>query len=128
MNWLHDYADNGERAYFRPVGNTTAGELSDMTTAALERAHRHGCMEALIDVTRVYGFESPGPAYRRWIVRRWAQTVLCEIAIVVLCRDDQLLEGNPGLVAAMAEGLLAHVCTTEDEAIAWLDAFTAVRH
>ena len=128
MHWLNDYVDDGERAYFRPFGHSTPGEVADMTTAALLRAYDHECTEALIDVGRLYGFESPGVAYRRWIVRRWARTVYRDIAIAVLCREDQLMEGRPGLVAAMEEGLEAHVCTSEQEALAWLDALNAVHH
>ena len=39
-----------------------------------------------------------------------------------------MLPGRPGLIAALEEGLRAHVCTDEEEALAWLDGFSAVHH
>jgi hypothetical protein len=128
MSWLHDYVEEGDRAFFRPFGQATPGELADMTTHSLERAYAHGCTQALVNLERVYGFESPGPAYRRWIARRWARAVYASIDLVVVIREEHLLPERPGLVAAMEEGLRAHVCASEDEALAWLDAFAAVHH
>jgi hypothetical protein len=128
MHWLNDYYQDGDRAIFRPFGHASPAELADLTTMALERAYTHGCREALINIIRMYGFETPGPAYRRWLVRRWARTVLSEIDIAVVCRKEHISMQNEGLITAMQEGLRAHVCTSEDEALAWLDAFSAVHH
>ena len=59
---------------------------------------------------------------------RQSRTVLSTLDIVVVCRPEHISPDHAGLVAAMEEGLSAHVCTDEDEAIAWLDAFSAVHH
>ena len=128
MPWLNDYWDDGERAFFRPFGHATPGELADMTTAALDRAFAHGCEQALLNVRRVYGFDSPGAPYRRWLVRRWARTVFSTLDIVVVCRPEHISTEHTGLVTAMEEGLSAHICTDEDEAIAWLDTSVAMYH
>lgn len=128
MRFLNDYWDDGERAFFRPFGHATPGELADMSTAALLRAFGHGCEQALLNLVRMYGFESPGPAYRRWLVRRWARTVFSSLDIVVVCRPEHLSPDHAGLVAAMEEGLSAHVCTDEAEAMAWLETSSAMYH
>ena len=128
MYWLNDFHDDGVRAIFRPFGHVTPGELADMTTLALDRAYRHGCRQILLDVTRMYGFESPGAAYRRWLVRRWSHAVLNQIEIAVVCRYEHISPERVGLITAMEEGLSAHVSAYEDEAVAWLDAARAVHH
>jgi hypothetical protein len=117
-----------ERAYFHPAGDMSAGELADLLTHALEDFHDHGYLEAVLDITLVTGFENPGSAYRRWLVRRWARVVMRQMAIAVVTLPKHIHPEKAGLVTAAEEGLRAHICTEVDEANAWLDAFHARHH
>jgi len=54
--------------------------------------------------------------------------VLSSLDIVVVCRPEHISPDHAGLVTAMEEGLSAHVCTDEDEAMAWLDTSIAMYH
>lgn len=75
----------------------------------------------LVDITEVTGFKSPGPAYRRWVARRWAATVKGTIRVVIAARAEHICPAKTGLLVAAEEGLDAHICQSEREAIAWLD-------
>jgi len=117
-----------DRAFYRPEGTASAGELADLITAALEYFYDHGYLELVVNITRMEGFASPGPAYRRWLVRRWARAVMRGATIVVVARAERISPERAGLVTAAEEGLRAHICTDEEEAVAWLEAVHAVRH
>jgi hypothetical protein len=117
-----------DRAFYRPEGTASAGELADMITTALEYFYDRGYLEIVVNITRMEGFESPGAAYRRWLVRRWARAVMRDATIVVVARQEHLSAERAGLITAAEEGLRAHICTDEDEAVAWLEAVHAVRH
>jgi len=117
-----------DRAFYRPEGQASAGELADMITTALGYFHEHGYLEVVVNITRMEGFESPGAAFRRWLVRRWARAVNREVAIVVVARAEHISPERTGVIVAAEEGLRAHVCTGEEEAVAWLEAVHAVRH
>jgi len=117
-----------DRAFYRPEGKASAGELADMITAALEYFYDHSYLEVVVNIQRMEGFDSPGSAYRRWLVRRWARAVMREVTIVVVARREHIAPERTGLIAAAEEGLRAHICEEEDEAIAWLESVHAVHH
>ena len=117
-----------DRAFYRPDGKASAGELADMITTALEYFHEHNYLEVVVNIRGMEGFESPGSAYRRWLVRRWARAVMREVAIVVVARHEHIAPQRTGLIVAAEEGLRAHICEDEDEAVAWLEAVHAVHH
>ncbi len=109
------------RAYYRPSGAASAGELADMITAALQSACAAAMSDALVNVAEVFGFESPGPAFRRWAVRRWAATVRGQLRVAVVARREHICPEKTGLLVAAEEGLQATIFETEPDAIAWLD-------
>ncbi len=112
----------GSRGFFRPRGSVSAGELADQITAALAEAHRLAVRDVMVDIAAMTGFESPGPAYRRWVARRWAETLGSKIRVAVVARHEHICPEKTGLLVAAEEGLQAHICEAEADAIAWLDA------
>lgn len=110
------------RGFFRPNGSVSAGELADQITGALKEAHDRGVQDVLVNIAAMTGFESPGPAYRRWVAQRWAETVGPKIRIAMVARSEHICPRKTGLLVAAEEGIQAHICEAEAEAIAWLDA------
>lgn len=100
----------------------SAGELVDNITYALLRCRDLGIRQALVNITAACGFESPGPAFRRWAVRRWARISSSEISIAVVARPELVCPDKTGLLVAAEEGLHAHICTGEPEALEWFAA------
>src|ERR1044072_1693899 len=88
METLPGYHVAGERTVYRPSGNVSDGELADLLTESLALTLEHNATETLIDVTPTDGFDSPGPAYRRWLVRRWAEMVRDKIRVALIVRED----------------------------------------
>ena len=64
-----------ERGFYRPSGFVSAGQLGDMINLALKLACEDELDEIVVNITDMTGFASPGPAYRRWVAGRWADTV-----------------------------------------------------
>jgi hypothetical protein len=98
-----------------------------MVTAALRHARSRGVRDMVIDITQMSGFETPGPAYRRWVVRRWARASDAAVRVAVIVRPEHICPQKTGLLVAAEQGLQAHICDSEAEAIDWLDAQGTVR-
>src|SRR4051812_3837057 len=91
----------GARGFYRPAGRVSAGELSDLITNALRWAlDRRTTREVLINITAMVGFESPGPASRRWVARRWAETAAGKLAVALVARREHICPAKTGLIVA----------------------------
>jgi hypothetical protein len=89
---------------------------------ALRLARTLGLTDVLVNITEMVGFESPGPAYRPWVATRWAATAGGVLRVAVVARHEHICPRKTGLLAAADQGLRAHICEAEPEAMAWLDA------
>jgi hypothetical protein len=116
------------RAFFRPRGTANAYQLADLITDALLRAYGEYAGDAVVDIRQTSGFESPGPAYRRWAVRRWSETVRNKLRVAIVARAEHICPDKVGLLTAAEEGLDAGIFEHEADALAWLDAAAPVAH
>jgi hypothetical protein len=117
-----DFAVQGKVGVYHPKGETSPGQLADMMTFAVQRALTEGLSAVVLNITDVTGFDSPGPAYRRWLVSRWAELAGNRIRVAVVARNEHICPEKTGLVAAAEEGLRANVFNeSESEALAWLE-------
>ncbi|MEK7954345.1 hypothetical protein WKV53_27760 [Luteolibacter sp. Y139] len=98
----------------------SAGQAADLISAALDHARTCGLKEVLVSITALTGFESPGPAFRRWAVRRWS-TAGTGLKVAMVARPEHICPEKTGLLVAAEEGLNAHICQSEGEAEAWLE-------
>ncbi len=112
----------GERAFYRPRGSVSTGQLADLITTALTCTRGASVQTVLINISAMTGFKSPGPAYRRWAARRWAEALGSEIPVAMVARVEHICPEKTGLLVAAEEGVHAFICVTEAKAIAWLDA------
>jgi hypothetical protein len=125
MGSIEHFETTEGRGVYRPQGSASAWQLADLITEALEHASATQLREILINISSMSGFEAPGPAYRRWAVRRWASTLRPRIPLVIVARRDHICPEKVGLLVAAEEGLDAHICETEAEAASWLQAMSS---
>jgi len=123
MDVLSGFRRDRCRCYYRPAGTASDGILADMMTEALALAIERSATEALINITGVYGFGPPGPAYRRWLVRRWADLVARRVRVALVVREEHLCPQRTGSIVAADEGMHANIFTNEADATSWLDSF-----
>ncbi len=109
------------RCVYRPRGVATAGELAHRIADVLAQTRREGLRAVLVDIRWVSGFESPGPAFRRWAVGLWAGKAAGTVRIAMVARPELICPEKTGLLAAAEEGLHAGIFEQESDAIAWLD-------
>ena|SRR5437763_5926424 len=109
------------RGFYRPLGSVLLGELADRITDAVRRARAEELSDLLINITAVTGFESPEPAYRRWVVRRWAAAAENRLRVAMVARAEHICPHRTGVVVAAEVGLQANIFETETEALQWLD-------
>ena len=118
--------DDAKRRYvFRPRGTATAVELAQRIADALFDACQGGMDDALVDITAVYGFESPGPLFRAWAVGLWARMAGEDLRVAMVARPEHICPHKTGLLVAAEEGLQANIFDAEGPALAWLDSFPA---
>jgi hypothetical protein len=116
-----EYEQVGQRGVFRPTGVATAGQLAHLIADVLSQALGNGLRDVLVDIRSVSGFESPGPAFRRWAVGLWAREVAGAVRVAIVARHELICPQKTGLLAAAEEGLNAGIFEQEPEAIAWLE-------
>ena len=92
-----------------------------MINLALKLACEDELDEIVVNITDMTGFASPGPAYRRWVAGRWADTVEGKLAVAMVARHEHICPDKTGLLVAAEKGLKANIFVTEAEAIAWLN-------
>ena len=120
-----DAGNDTQRCIFRPRGTATAVELAQLIADALFDANQGGLDDALVDITAMYGFDSPGPLFRTWAVGLWARAAGEDLRVAVVARPEHICPHKTGLLVAAEEGLQANIFDAEAPAIAWLDSFHA---
>lgn len=115
----------GPRGFCRPSGSVSTGELADQITEILAEARAQAVRDILVNIAALTGFDSPGPSFRRWAARRWAETLGPNIRVAMVARPEHICPHKTGLLVAAEQGVHAHICDSETEAIAWLDARNA---
>ena len=125
MEYFEQLESPSARGAYRPRGEASAGQLVDLIAAALKFASDKQLSEIIVNVTDMYGFDAPGPAFRRWAVRRWAETAENSICVAMVARYEHICPEKTGLLVAAEQGLAANIFETEADAILWLDARTS---
>src|SRR4051812_23680820 len=100
----------GDRCLYRPRGFVSAWQLADLITVAVEQARERAVPELMVNISALIGFDSPGPAYRRWIVRRWAAAAGGQLRVAMVARPEHICPEKIGLLIAAEECLDAHIC------------------
>jgi hypothetical protein len=119
-------SDNArQRCVFRPRGTASAAQLAQLIADALFDAGQGGMEDALVDITAVNGFESPGPLFRAWAVGLWARAAGETLRVAMVARPEHICPHKTGLLVAAEEGLHANIFDAEGPAVAWLDSFNA---
>jgi hypothetical protein len=118
-----ELAFNGTRAFYRPRGIISPYLLVDLLVYVLQDVRARGRMEALINLSGITGFDSPDVDFRRWAVKRWAQAANGAVRVAFVLRPEYICPERTGIATAAQEGLHAHVCSDEREALEWLDVW-----
>jgi len=114
-----------QRCIFRPRGAMSAVALAQLIADALSDACQGGVHDALVDITAVEGFESPGPLFRAWAVALWARAAGEDLYVAIVARPEHICPHKTGLLVAAEEGLQANIFDAEPSALAWLDSLHA---
>jgi hypothetical protein len=125
MDSIQPETQDAPRYVFRLRGTSTAEQLAQEIAETLWDASQAGLREALLDITAVYGFESPDAQFRAWAVRLWTRAAGLDLRIAMVARREHICPHKTGLLVAAEEGLQANIFDTEADAIAWLDSFRA---
>src|SRR5690349_12047750 len=109
---LSAYTTSWDRAFFRPSGIASLDVIADSVSDALGRARGENRSDVFVDLSKLTGFESPGPDFRRQVVRRWARAADGAVRAALVMRREHICPARIGLMAAAEEGFLVHACST----------------
>jgi hypothetical protein len=118
-----ELAFTGTRAFYRPRGVISPCLLVDLLAYVLQDVRAKGRKEMLLNLSGITGFESPDATFRRWAIKRWARASAGDVRVAMVLKPEYICPERSGIIAAAAEGLHAHVCTDEREALEWLDVW-----
>lgn len=121
-----ELAFNGTRAFYRPRGVISPCLLVDLLCYVLQDIRARGRKEVLLNLSGISGFDSPDADFRRWAVKRWAQAANGEVRVALVLKPEYICPERTGMVTAAQEGLHAHVCADEREALEWLDVLRSI--
>ncbi len=112
----------GDRAEFRPAGETTTAQAILLVTRAIQEARRRSVQKLLVHLGELRGLESPPTLVRYFMAAEWARAAGGAVRLVVVVSPELIDPGKIGIKVAALHGTVAGVFASETEAIAWLDA------
>ena len=107
-------------ASFRPVGKVSLEEGAAACVEAIRLAGDQGITRLLINLTRLTGLGPLSTLDRFWLAKQCASAARPGFKVAVVANPDLIDQQHFGVMVARNRGLLANVCTTEEEAQAWL--------
>lgn len=103
----------GVRGTYRAHGTSTAGQMAYTISGVLGEARNRGLREVVLDIRNVRGFESPGPAFRRWAAQMWAGSAGSFMRVAMVARAEHICPEKTGLLVAAEHGLRAGIFESE---------------
>jgi hypothetical protein len=109
-----------ERAVFRPTGQVSIGQMTELVATAIGFARSINIQKLLVDITRLTGFGPPDLGLRYFIIHEWARAAGRSVRVALVARPEMLDAQKFGTTVAENLGFVADGFTTEEAALNWL--------
>jgi hypothetical protein len=109
-----------ERAVFRPTGQVSIGQMTELVATAIDFARSINIRKLLVDITNLTGFEPPDLALRYFIIHEWARAAGRSVRVAIVARPEMIDHQKFGSIVAANIGFAADGFTTEEAALNWL--------
>lgn len=109
-----------ERAVFRPTGQVSIGQMTELVATAIDFARSINIRKLLVDITNLTGFEPPDLGLRYFIIHEWARAAGRTVRVALVVRPEMIDHKKFGTTVAENLGFVADGFTTEEAALTWL--------
>ncbi len=120
MDQLADFETLGEYAVFRPSGEASLEQATEMVASAISRARAQSIRKLLVITLGWQALNSPNVADRYFMVQRWAIAAAGAVKVAIVARPDLIDPEKFGVKVARNSGLCAEIFASEPEAVLWL--------
>lgn len=115
----------GDLGTLCPRGRYSLVEAVEQVSAAIARCRELGVPMLLVDVTGLVDLPVPTLVDRFLMVEDWAQEAQGMVIVAMVVDENYIHPRKFGVKVAHQFGLVCDVCSTEEEAVAWLAATAA---
>lgn len=112
----------GDLGTLRPRGRYSLVEAVEQVSAAIARCRELGVPMLLVDVTGLVDLPVPTLVDRFLMVEDWAQEAKGTVVVAMMIAPEYIHPRKFGVKVALQFGLICDVCSSEEEALAWLAA------
>ena len=120
MNKPEHFEIMEDHAVFRPTGQVSLEQATELVTSAITFACEHQIRKLLVVTTGLTGFEPPNIVTRYFFHRDWAYAAQGKVCIALVARPEIFDFEKIGVIIAETAGLQNNAFTSEEEALAWL--------
>ncbi len=111
------------RGLYRPAGSVSFDKAVALVRAAIAAARENQVRGLLVNTTGLTGFSAPDLFERFLAAVAWAEESRGGVHLAMVARAEMIHPQKFGVLVAANRGLVSNIFTTEDEALAWLDAW-----
>jgi hypothetical protein len=94
----------------------------DLVSGAIAHCRGNGIRMLLVDTTGLVGLPIPTLLDRFLMMEDWAEQAMGTVVVAMVARPEYIHARKFGVKVALEFGLVCDVCTSEADAVAWLDA------
>ena len=107
---------------YRPTGRYSLVEAVDLVSDAIAHCRERRVPRLLVDATGFVDLPFPTLVDRFLMVEDWAQEAKGTVVVAMMIAPEYIHPRKFGVKVALQFGLICDVCSSEEEALAWLAA------
>jgi hypothetical protein len=120
MSDLQHFEIVGDHAEYRPTGQVTFAQMSELVAGSIEFTRGQGIRNLLVVTSGLSGFESPGVGDRYFLIQKWSLAARSSVRLALVPSPEMIDPQRFGVTAAANVGFDVNVFATDLEALAWL--------
>jgi hypothetical protein len=120
MAWLEHFVVLDDHAEFRPRGEMSLRQSTELITAAIELARQQGVRRLLVNAIEITGHGPGRLADRYFTIQEWGHAAGGAVRVAFVARPEFINPDKFGVTAGANVGLTLNVFSTEESALAWL--------
>lgn len=120
MSELQDFETVGDHAQYRPKGELTLPQATQLITLGIAFARKQRVKKLMVVTLGLSGFRPPNVIERYFFINEWAQASLHSVHVAVVAYPEMIDYNKFGVTVANNIGFASDVFISEEDALAWL--------
>ena len=120
MSELLDFEIVGDHAEYRPTGELSLAQATELITSGIAFARERQVKKLMVVTLGLTGFQPPNVIQRYFFVHEWARASGHFVRVAVVTYPEMIDYEKFGATLAANIGFVSDVFTSEEEALTWL--------